>query len=220
MKYFLHFIGSKIYTINILEREAKHKDIQRTVTFYTLKRLKFGDPILLAHYTTKNNKKKTGTAETFGYLTLTGITHNLPDNITKKLNKQLDIIKITQPTNPTVARACGSYTIGSIATIKNTLQQLYEKISKLLEEENLKPNTFKWFITGQYTPLTPFIIQPITFTRGIKEVDIDNLNLKTQKQESANIIWIYNYKQRKYMSNLMKERLESKSDQLDKYFRR
>lgn len=198
------------------------------------------------------NKEKSGQAEVFGYFTLTGISHNLPLELSLQLHDKLDIVHVDS--NQTkVTRACGSYTIGSVSVIRDSLEDLVKKIEELftthkpefnddpLWEENdfcicpdctdekqikhseiwdclkikcecctkidyILINKYKWFIIGNFTPITSFIIQPIKFTRGLIKVQLKNLNLKKQQTETANLIWIKNYNLRSYMPQLMKER--------------
>ena len=207
-KYKLMCVGSQLYSVNIFEKEAKMFGVQRAAPFFLLKTLKFGDQILLASYTraTKDPKKREGLGEIFAYFTLNGLSHNLPPDLCHKLYEKLNIVSISLG-GGRIGRVCGSYEIGSTAMITDTLEELIQKIKVLQEEgEIATPNHFKWFITGKYVPLTPFIIKPITFARGIKTIAIKNLNLRRQRVTQASLVWLYNYRRRTYMPTLMKER--------------
>ena len=204
-KHKLIFIGKSLYTTNIFERESKRYGIQRAVSFSSLHSLKFGDPILLARYISppKSDNQQLGQAEIFGYFTLSGLSHNLPKPVTLELNSSLNIIKTLN--NPhSISRACGSYSIGTVTIIKDTLEELVQKIKTL----NIHVNKHKWFITGKYVPLTPFLLQDIKFCRGTKTVNIQSLNIVSQHTTQFSLIWIYNYRQRKYMPKLMKRRFQ------------
>jgi len=76
-------------------------------------------------------------------------------------------------------------------------------------------NSYKWFINGKYYPLTPFVLTPAKFARGIQTVTIDDLNLEKQKKSNSSIVWLYNYRQRHYISKTMRNRLKQPKDYSD-----
>ena len=212
-EYFLHFVGQGLYSPDTFEREARRYGVQRAVTFWTLKSLNWGDKILLARFinTSEKKPKKIGQAEVFGYFTLNGLTHNLPKELTQTLHSKLDVLGELSAQG-TISRACGSYSISGAVTISDSLPQLIQKIEETLKEAQLNANTFKWFLYGEYEGLTPFILQPVTFARGLNPVDVEHLNLQAQKFETANLIWVRDYRQRTYMNKLMKERFLASSN--------
>jgi len=75
----------------------------------------------------------------------------------------------------------------------------------------ISPNKFKWFINGQYDPITPFKIFPITFCRSITKVDIDPkfLSLPERRSDEVTLSQIKKYKKRAYMPKHMKDRFTS-----------
>lgn len=290
----LHYIGTSMYNPDVFIREAQRHGVQRAISFSQLKTLKFGTPILLAHFIrggvaqsgrvsdnvsakhrntevlgsspstsvqldTGSNPVPTSSAEVFGYFTVDGISHTLPKDLSLSLQSQLHIIK--EDNSPfSVSRACGSYSVGSIVFIKEDLPTLLKRIEELftfhkkestlktdketvctclkcnnpeikekkLHTDNIlayclqKPcecctsvnysliNSHKWFINGTFHPLTSFILSPAKFARGIQTVTIDNLNLKKQSKTSSALVWLYNYRQRKYLNKTMKQKLKNK----------
>lgn len=265
MNYPLHFVGKSMYNINIFEREAKLQGVQRAISFNFLKKLEFGKPILLARYISpqKDIDKKIvepSSAEVFGYMTLNSISHNLPKKYQNKLAGLLDIVKVNDGKGEKIQRACGSYVLGETVIIKNSLEELIQKIKlalttfehnedlivqnsldghphclcdkcscdphdlqQCLEEQcdccvirkHISVNKFKWFISGNYKPIKPFIIKNIKFSRGLKSVEISDLNLQEQDTDNAKLIFIYDYKQRAYMSRRLKNRLDMASKNYD-----
>ena len=262
----LNFIGKSYYSQSSFENEAYKVGINRAVSFNVLKKLKFGEPILLASYIPS---KPEGSCEVFGYFTLSGISHNLPSELSEKLLSNLTVANTVEGNGESVIRACGSYQTGSTSTIKETLEQLVAKIEEVLTNYSHEPsltekdvrsseydwclckdcvvnddlekihqrisqcitekckcctvkeslmNNFKWFITGKYTPLSHFLLKPITFARGIKTVEISNLHLEKQQKEPRNLIWLRDYKKRKYMPTYQKNSFGKTSD-MEKYFK-
>jgi hypothetical protein len=226
----LHFIGQNMYNTEIFEAEAKHVGVNRAVPFSQLTGLKWGDPVLLARYIPvlskeerveldKEEKPKYGQAEIFGYFVINGLSHNLPSELSQELQKELNIVRIDNNSYG-VSRACGSYSVGATAYISDTLEELLKKIKEIIgTDKEFGVNNCKWFITGKYYPLQPFILDPITFSRGLQTVTVENLNLSLQQDEQASLIWIYNYRRRGYMNMLMKKRFEqlSKSRRMDSF---
>jgi hypothetical protein len=224
----LHYIGQNMYNTEIFETEAKRIGVNRAVAFSQLYGLKWGDPILLARYIktspkniTKEEKKNKslGQAEIFGYFIINGISHNLMQELSVELQKKLTIIKIDNNSQG-ISRACGNYSIGATAYINETLEELIKKIKELIgTDKEFGVNSYKWFITGKYYPLQPFILNPATFSRGLQTVKIKNLNLSLQQTEPASLVWIYNYKRRSYMNKLMKQRFQqsAKSKHMDNF---
>lgn len=274
-KFKLHYIGKGLYKINFFEREAKKYGVQRALSFSQLKQLKFGEPILLARFIPEQKvmeidlkqipPKLTGKeletipsqAEIFGFFTVDGISHNLPKERTNQLYDKLNIIKTVDELF-SVSRACGSYSVGGVAYIKDSLETLLKKIEnmftvhkdKLIDKALYKDevvdicicpkcnnesegceghsiedcvrdncdcctfvnykeiNSHKWFINGKYYPLTPFILSPAKFLRGIQTVKIKDLNLNFQRQTNSALVWLYNYRQRHYLPKVMRDKLE------------
>jgi len=204
-EFWLHYVGTGLYKREVFEREAVKLGVQRALGFNLLNSLEFGQPILLAHYC----GRRSGAAEVFGYFTVTGVTHNLPENIAKDLLKKVDVVKVNSaPT--TVHRACGSYTVGSTAYINETLKNLVEKIKQICGEHDVDPKKFKWFINGEYHPFkNSVVLTPIKFTRGYMKVDIEGLDLKQQQIEDKNMVWIFDYERRAYLSKKERDALLS-----------
>jgi len=180
-EYWLHYVGTGLYKIEVFAREAVKHGVQRAVPFSMLKRFEFGTPILLAYY-------REGKAEVFGYFNVNGLTHNLPKEVYEDLLETVDVVRLDN-TSVSVSRACGSYTVGSTAYIDETLESLVEKIKQACEKHGVDPNKFKWFINGRYYPFkNSFVLTPAKFTRGYMRVKIKDLDIQRQQIESENLV--------------------------------
>ena len=204
-KYWLHYVGRSLYhRDNIYKYEFRHHGVQRAIPFNVLKSLHFGDPILLAWY-----NRESETATIFGYFIIDGMVNNLPPKIREQLLETLDITDIDS-TPRKIERACGSYTIGVIITINETIQSLVEKIQQVCEKNGIDPSKYKWFIHGPFHPLPePIHLYPINFTRGYMRVDIEDFSL-TPTETPHHIYWIYDYKQRSYLPHKARIRLTTR----------
>ena len=202
----LHYVGVGLYKQEVFEREAAKHGVQRAIPFSLLGAFEFGQPVLLAYYC----GKESSTAEVFGYFTVTGVSHNLPEEVTGDLLEKVDVVKIDN-TPKTVCRACGSYTIGSTAYINESLKDLIEKIKEACEKHNVDPNKYRWFITGLYHPFrNSIVLTPIKFTRGYMKVDVEGLDLEEQQVTNENLVWIYDYEKRRYLSKRERDALLSR----------
>ena len=113
-QFFLHYIGSGLYNLDVFENEAKKFGVQRALPFTHLKRFSFGTPVLLARFIkpqlisqTGSTNKTPGQAEIFGYFIVDGISHTLNKNLSEQLNEKLNILKVDS-NSFSVSRVCGS----------------------------------------------------------------------------------------------------------------
>jgi len=198
-EYWLHYIGKGLYSIDVFEREAKRFGVQRAIPFHMLKKFKWGDIILLAHWLRDENGE--GQAEVFGYFIVKGISHDLPTEIKEKLREKLDIVSISSPGKIKYEnRACGGYFLGLIIYVNDTPEDIEAKTKEVCKELGYDPNKSKWFLRGPYQPLNKTILlKPAKFTRGYIRVPIEGFNPQTLHLETGTLIWIYNYKQRTYL---------------------
>ena len=190
-EFWIHYIGKHIYSIKRLEREAKRYGVQRAVPFHMIKKFRWGDRILLAHRLGKD-------AEVFGYFTVESITHNLPDSVVDKLLRELNAVYISS--EPVYERRfCGGYYIGGVALVDSSIEEFYEKVKEVCKEFGIDPNKVKWFLRGRYTRLkNTIILSPAKFTRSYMKVEIEDLSLEPENLEKGVLVWVYNYKRRKY----------------------
>ena len=210
-EFWLHYIGKHIYPIDRFEREARRLGVQRAVPFYMIKRFRWGDRILLAQHVD-------GSAEVFGYFTVEAIVNSLPENAKKLLAEKLKIISISS--GPKYERRfCGGYTIGSTLVIADSIEQFFEKAKKACKEAGVDPNKVKWFLRGKYKRLrNSILLKPAKFTRSYIKVKIEGLHLDSEVLERGALIWIYNYRKRKYFKKGEEVILET-TKPLDEYFR-
>jgi len=109
----------------------------------------------------------------------------------------------------------------TVKTHDDTVEACFSKKCKCCTEKHwvINPNEIKWFLVGRYTPLTHFQIKPIIFTRGLKTVELEGLKFEKQRTEPHSIIWLSNYKKRKYLPTYLKADFGARPNpQFNKYF--
>jgi hypothetical protein len=193
-EYYIHFIGKAMYSIKKFESESKKHGVNRPIPKFTARKMKFGDPILLAHYQPEDKEKfKKPTAEIFGYYTIDGVNISASEKFKAELYKKLKIVTTVQ-LGATIERECGNYVIRATHTITDTLE---ETITKIYETEKELEEKAKIFIAGIYHSFdTPKYVAPVKFTQGSFLVKVKG-DIMTEKVNTKLGI-IENYNQRNY----------------------
>jgi len=199
MKYKLHYVGKRLYSLKLFIREAEQHGVSRAIPLSIVGKMKWGEPILLAFYDTKK-----GVANIFGYFTVDTITHNFPKLLADELCRKVHIVD-SKKVDVEVDRGCGSYIVRSIAYTDEELEKVVEKIKEVAEKYNYK---VKIFVGGKLKIFKEMIRVPAKFTRSIVYVDLD-VDIKTLPQREVRIVRIDNYRRRSYWKRGEKERFLS-----------
>jgi hypothetical protein len=166
--------------------EAKKIGVNRAAPTAVVKKLKWGDPILLCAFTKVTRRKvekdpKTGyyipidvpvgILEVFGKFNVETVTpRNLPKEAMEELLKSLDVVD-TKRVGQAVSRHCGSYMVSSVSVVKNDLKDIVQKAEEIAKKYGVK--NLSWFIGG---PLTlrdnPIKFENVKFWRGFKNLEI------------------------------------------------
>ena len=189
---FLHFVGKRLYPIDKFVKEVEKYGVNRAIPWFTAKKLKWGDKVLLAIY-----EKEIG-AKVFGYFVVSELTFS-GQNVafSKKLNEKLDIVKEFSP-NLQINRRCGVYMISKSFFVNNDIKDIIENARNIEKELNLK---IKYFVGGKFYPLNETIIPDVKFSRNFIEISIpfEYMQFKRGKKEKR-LNFMENYKQRKYIT--------------------
>jgi hypothetical protein len=207
-EYYIHFIGKGMYSVSKFEKESLKYGVNRPIPKFTARKMKWGEPILLAHYQPKDKKQyKKPTAEIFGYYTIDGVNITASDEFKEKLYKKLKIVSTINVSAPPVERECGSYVITATHTIADSLE---ETITKIYETEKETEEKAKLFIAGIYHALEPYqYVAPVKFTQGSFLVKVKTNILKEKVSTKLNII--ENYNQRFYIPKKKKAKKNKKA---------
>jgi len=209
MKYYLHYVASGktgIYGKDVFIKEAKQIGVNRSLPYFLIKKLKWGDKILLANFegrhigeiekleypnlngdTEISRRFQDGVANIFGYFVISGLSLTASQELKSKLYAQLDIVESNnQPTQ--YKRSCGSYTISSSHVVTNSLADIIEKAQALSKEMNEK---VKYFIGGNFYELQGKV-EGINFSRSLIEVEFNGIENIEEIQIQVGFIQDYN----------------------------
>lgn len=203
MKYYLHYVASGktgIYGKDVFIKEAKQIGVNRSLPYFLIKKLKWGDKILLANfeplhigetYLDKGNpmskKFQDGIANIFGYFVVSGLNLTASQELKERLYKQLDIFS-SNDMPKAVKRSCGSYVVSVSHIVTNSLADIIEKAQLLSKEMNEK---VKYFVGGNFYELQGKV-EGINFSRSIIEVEFSDVNNIEEIQTQVGFIQDYN----------------------------
>jgi len=153
-KFWLHFIGSYYYSISKFSKEAKRYGVSRRISLNLLKKMDWGDIVLLAQGNRKNS------AKIFGYFKISNITAQ------GLLQKCPDLIMNFEATGGNlIKRQCGEYYVTGIALVKKDVK--VSEIAERLEKVD------KAMIGGDLVLLEkPITVKLLTFQQGFRRFDI------------------------------------------------
>ena len=199
-RYFLHFVGKGLYSKEDFVVESERHGVNRCFPSFIVKRMKWGDKILLAQYEPALDEEKKildhGTATVFGYFVVHGLNLDRWENeeFRNRLVNQLHVASVSQG-GGTVHRKCGSYTIGVSYVVEDELKDIIEKIELLEKEMGVRA---KIFVAGSFRHFPSKEISPVKFTRTGSFIELDT-PLESEEIRDKSVGFIGDYKQRKYL---------------------
>lgn len=188
MKYFLHYVSNGkngIYGKEVFIREANNIGVNRSLPYFIIKKLKWGDKILLATFQSchagekvesLNRKFQDGIADVFGFFVISGLNLVASPILKRELYDQLDIKK-SWNSPQTYQRSCGSYCIEASYVVTNELADIIEKGQKIADRKNEK---IKYFVAGSFHELKTKI-EGVNFSRSIIEIELNSKLYDTPK---------------------------------------
>ena len=204
MKYYLHYVASGktgIYGKDVFIEEAKRIGVNRSLPYFLIKKLKWGDKILLANFEARHigeeikvndelyidRKFQDGVANIFGYFIVSGLNLSASHELKERLYKKLDIVS-SNGMPKAIKRSCGSYVVSASHIVKNELSDIIEKAQILSKEMNEK---IKYFVGGSFYELQGKV-GGINFSRSLIEVEFSEVNNIEEIQTQVGFIQNYN----------------------------
>lgn len=221
-EFYVQEVGVGLYGTRRFLAEAKKIGAQRTILFDILSKLHFGDKVLLGEHrkvkpSLTPDQVQSPTADdiinqvelkpllsVFAFLRVSGISHNLPEEVSAEVIKRLHVEEVVVPEPMEESRACGSYTVAGGVSVTEDIPEICAVIKQVCMEKGIKPNSgFKFFVRGSVTPLkTPIVLENLKHTRAYRKVklptkdlvfDVDGTEVKQQ------VFRLADYERRMYM---------------------
>ncbi len=157
MTTWLHFVGRAYYSRAKFEKEARRYGITRRVSLQQLKRMKFGERVLLAMV----DGKSSVAFGSFIITTLSGLSREATDAVAEKYT-----VEQVSAGGVRVKRGCGSYIEGATYNVDATLEQVLEVIEHL-------DNPGKLMVGGAFesTPSPVVRLKDIRHQQGFRPFD-------------------------------------------------
>lgn len=149
----MHFIGKSYYSRGSFIREAKKYGITRRVALNVLKKMSWGDRVLLAIMDGK-------TPVIFGEFRIERIS-GLSSEVMKVIAEKGLLESQTDPGGIVVRRGCGSYVAGPTYSVRTTIEQ----IAKIIENEE---NPGKPMVGGKFIPHPLVRLKDLKFRQGFR----------------------------------------------------
>jgi hypothetical protein len=161
MTTWLHFIGKTYYkNTSRFEREAARYGITRRVALATLRKMEWGDRVLLA-------QRDGASTIVFGQFTiekLSGLSAAAGAAVREALGDRLDYTPFDTPQR--VERGCGTYTVTGVFSVRETsLAQLVAAVEKAEDPGKL-------MVGGRYAPL-------FADANGVAVLPVERVRLKS-----------------------------------------
>ena len=203
----LHYVGTRLYDLNAFIKESERYGVQRAIPLTFLKKLKWHERIFLARYVTTDEGKK---ALVFGYFTVDRISYTGSDEFRNLVKSKLNVVSESFG-GGSVERVCGSYSVGYVTFVNNTVEEIYNAIRETMKETGEK---VKVFIGGNLYLIEPIYVEA-PFTRALVKVELDESKIKLVENKEAlkklrALEQLIDYRQRRYLSKKEREALRMK----------
>lgn len=166
MTTWLHFIGQSYYSRASFEREAREFGITRRVSLQQMRRMAFGDRVVLAI-------RDGASALVFGSFTVTTISGLSPEG-----QSALDGAYTTErlAVEPRfIERGCGSYWTAGTYTVRATMTQIVETLDAKVE------NPGRLMVGGTFEPIPVAVrLKGVRHFQGFRAFDLEAFQAAVQ----------------------------------------
>lgn len=165
MRTWIHFIGKSYYTEKSFIAEAEHYGITRRVSLQVLKRMEYGDRVVMAMAERTRAGARRG--RVMGMFFIDGIS-----GLSKEASAALvaaGLIEKVDDGGARVKRGCGSYTTGASYKMKDNEQSMAE-ITHVLDDCE---DPGKLMVMGKYCEHDSVILENLSHFQGFRPFDYD-----------------------------------------------
>lgn len=172
--YWIHFIGQTYYTIKSFEKEATKYGVSRRISLDTLKKMDWGNVVLLA-------MKVGRTPVLFGKFEVTGIS-GLSAEATEKISQKFKVYRVSSG-GLLVKRGCGAYIAGPSYLTDASLPEL---ANFLIELKKSGVDIGKPMVKGVYSRHKHVRLKSIPFRQGFRKFNYELFLKELEKAEEKN----------------------------------
>jgi len=163
MRVWLHFIGKQYYSRGKFVKEAKQYGITRRVSLQQLKKMAYGDMVLLAMMDGKS-------PVVFGSFVIDKIS-GLSPAASAVIKEKFEYETVSEG-GAIVVRGCGMYIEGARYAVKATLREVVDVLEGLKEQE---VDIGKPMVGGRFEPHKLIRLKDIPFRQRFREIDYDKI---------------------------------------------
>jgi len=174
MTTWLHYIGRSYYTERGFVREAREYGVTRRVSLKTLKRMQWGDRVILAI-------RDGATSIVFGQFTITklsGLSSEAIEAIERAGIVTATLASDQSNCGKTIKRGCGCYTIGFVIAVEADL----EKLAAALDECD---DPGKPMIGGPFSERERVRLKKIKHSMGFRPFDLEAFEAAVAESREA-----------------------------------
>ena len=167
MKTWLHFIGRQYYSKAKFIKEARRYGITRRVALQVMKKMEFGDLVLLAMRPTKAAKAP----EIFGSFEIEAVSGLSPE--ASAAIRERFRWRLVDNGGRVIGRGCGRYIEGPCYVLENATLREIAMILEELKEQGI--DIGRPMVGGSFEPHRPVQLKSIPFRQGFRLFDYDRL---------------------------------------------
>jgi hypothetical protein len=163
MRVWLHFIGKQYYSRGKFVKEAKQYGVTRRVSLQQLKKMAYGDMVLLAMMDSKS-------PVVFGSFVIDKIS-GLSPAASAAVKEKFECEMVSEG-GSLVVRGCGMYIEGARYAVKATLREIVDILEELKEQGK---DIGLPMVGGRLEPHKLIRLKDIPFRQGFREIDYDKI---------------------------------------------
>lgn len=163
MKTWLHFVGRQYYSRGRFAKEAKKYGVTRRISLRDVKKMAFGDMVLLAMMDGKS-------PVIFGSFVIEKISGLSPE--ASVVVRERFANEMVSEGGRLVERGCGKYIEGCCYAVKAPLRDIVDVLEELKEQGK---DIGRPMVGGKFEPHKLVRLKDVPFRQGFREIDYDRL---------------------------------------------
>jgi len=197
-KLWLHYIGRRVYTLKTFVREAERLGVARAFPSSVVKRMSWGEPILLAFW--ERGGEGGGYADVLGYFRVRGVQWRVSAEAQRRIIERTGA-RLVDKGGGRVSRRCGSYSVGPTYETEKDLSEVMRIAEEVCRELGEK---LKFFLTGSLTLFGERFRLEAPFTRSAVRVEV-SAEVTEAVEGKGRFRRVTDYRKRTYLPKAARE---------------